>query len=58
MSRSIGEGDIQLVNDFLMSITSPEAKAAALGIHDKMIEVRDVKPLRLDHRRHGYAPSG
>jgi hypothetical protein len=39
---SIGENDIQLVNDFLTSITNPEAKAAALGIRDKMIEVRDV----------------
>lgn len=39
---SIGENDIHQVDDFLMSITNPEARAAALGIRDKMIEVRDV----------------
>jgi hypothetical protein len=39
---AIGETDIQLVNESLTSITTPEAIAQAKIIRDKMIEVRDL----------------
>jgi hypothetical protein len=39
---AIGETDIQLVNESLTNITTPEAIAEAKIIRDKMIEVRDL----------------
>jgi hypothetical protein len=39
---AIGETDIQLVNESLASITTPEAIAEAKIIRDKMIEVRNL----------------
>jgi hypothetical protein len=39
---AIGETDIQLVNESLASITTPEAIAEATIIRDKMIEVRGL----------------
>jgi predicted RNA-binding Zn ribbon-like protein len=43
---AIGENDIQLVNDLMTSLTTPDATAAATVLRDKMIEVRDLlKPI-------------
>jgi hypothetical protein len=43
---AIGENDIQLVNDLMTSLTTPDATAAAKALRDKMIEVRDLlKPI-------------
>jgi hypothetical protein len=39
---AIGETDIQLVNESLTSITTPQATAEAKIIRDEMIEVRDL----------------
>jgi hypothetical protein len=48
---AIGETDIQLVNEFLTSITAREAIAEAKTIRDKMIEVRDLlKPFASEKR--------
>jgi hypothetical protein len=52
----VGDGDgtgygyerhnIQLVNDLMTSLTTPDATAAATVLRDKMIEVRDLfKPI-------------
>jgi hypothetical protein len=46
---AIGETDIQLVNEFLTSITTPPAISEAKKIRDKMIEVRELlKPFASD----------
>jgi len=43
---AIGENDIELVNDLMANLTTPEAIAGATVLRDKMIEVRDLlKPL-------------
>jgi len=36
------ENDIQLVNDFMTSLSTPEAIATASVLRDKTIEVRDL----------------
>ena len=39
---AIGENDIQLVDELMMNLATPEAIVAATGLRNKMIEVRDL----------------